>query len=195
MANRGFWRAMFAVCWELKIAVKKKYGRGLSIGAAYRPYARQAYFYNLYVKGKGNLAARPGTSNHGLGIAIDLGDTWSRNIIDKMGKPYGFSKAHSDAPSEWWHIKYTESLYNPPKAKESIYKHLTKKEAHNVAMLRSTRKEAKAKGGWEKNPDLLKDAVKYKNRLRELIDRIDHTDLNKLNRRTRLKVLRDTVKG
>ena len=36
--------------------------------SSYRTYAEQEYFWNLYQSGRGNLAAHPGTSNHGLGL-------------------------------------------------------------------------------------------------------------------------------
>lgn len=177
---------------ELNAAVKKKYGRGIGVVSSYRTYSRQVYFWNLYVKGKGNLAARPGTSNHGVGLAIDV-DNWSQGVIERMGSRYGFQKKWSDAPSEPWHYKWSSSHYNPPK-KESIYKHLTKNEAHHVAMLRSSRKKAKAEGGWDKaNPQYIKDAVKSKDFLRKRIKTLQSLNLDKLNRRTRLKVMRDTI--
>ena len=80
--------------------------RAASARVAYRTYAQQQYFWDLYVSGRGNLAARPGTSNHGLGLAIDLATEQMRRIVDKIGAKYGFAKKWSDAPSEWWHIKW-----------------------------------------------------------------------------------------
>lgn len=56
-----------------------------------------------------NWVARPGTSNHGWGLAIDLATRAMRWVIDQIGRKYGFSKACSDAPGEWWHIKYNPS--------------------------------------------------------------------------------------
>lgn len=178
---------------QLNAKVKKRFGRGLGVVSAYRPYAKQQYLWNLYLSGRGNLAARPGTSNHGLGLAVDL-DLWSRQAIDKMGAPYGFSKKWSDAPSEYWHIVFSPAHYNPPKAPESIYKHLTQEERKLVASLRSARKKAKSSGGWEKNPELLKQAVDAKKELKDRIRLLKGLDLNKLNRRTRLNVLEKVVK-
>ena len=46
-----------------------------SLDGAWRPYDRQEYFYNCYKTkscNNGNLAAKPGTSMHGWGIASDL---------------------------------------------------------------------------------------------------------------------------
>jgi hypothetical protein len=85
---------------------RRRWGRSITVISAYRTYDRQVYFWNLYRSGRGNLAAYPGTSNHGWGLAVDLSPQWSRWAVDQIGRTYGFSKGCSDAPSEWWHIKY-----------------------------------------------------------------------------------------
>jgi len=58
----------------------------------------------------GNLAADPrygGTSNHGLGVAVDCpSDTQA--AIHQWGAVFGWSKAWSDAPSECWHFRYAD---------------------------------------------------------------------------------------
>src|SRR5688500_10749736 len=55
------------------LAMRQKGGQELGVWIApigprgsYRTYDEQVYFWQLYQSGKGNLAARPGTSNHGL---------------------------------------------------------------------------------------------------------------------------------
>jgi hypothetical protein len=68
--------------------------------------------WERYQRG-GNLAARPGTSNHGLGLAVDV-DQWTRWAIDQVGRQFGFAKDWSDASSEWWHIRWREGIW-PPK--------------------------------------------------------------------------------
>jgi len=73
--------------------------------SSYRTYDRQVYYWNLYQSGKGNLAARPGTSNHGLGHAVDVATPKMRAMVDQIGKKYGWSK--TEAPNEWWHVCYT----------------------------------------------------------------------------------------
>lgn len=83
--------------------------RATSGRTAYRTYAAQMYFWNLYITGRGNLAARPGTSNHGWGIAVDFASPKMRWIVDRIGAKYGFAKRWSDAPSEWWHIRFDPS--------------------------------------------------------------------------------------
>lgn len=54
---------------ELNTAYRAKFGNSLTITDSYRTYAEQVATKAL----KGNLAATPGTSNHGLGLAVDLG--------------------------------------------------------------------------------------------------------------------------
>lgn len=73
---------------------------------AWRPYEKQLYFYNCYINqncNNGNLAANPGTSNHGWGIASDL----------QYGNNAAIEWAHENAinyglkftvASENWHI-------------------------------------------------------------------------------------------
>lgn len=80
---------------------------------AYRPYDRQVYYWNLYQSGQGNLAAYPGTSNHGWALAVDVPD-YVRALIDKYGAPFGWAKAWSDAPTEWWHLKYATGHWTGP---------------------------------------------------------------------------------
>lgn len=80
--------------------------------SSYRNYADQEHFWNLYQSGKGNLAARPGTSNHGWGLAVDVATQGMRSMIDRIGRKYGWAKAWSDAPSEWWHLKYRAGVWS-----------------------------------------------------------------------------------
>lgn len=79
--------------------------------SSYRTYAEQEYFWKLYQEGKGNLAAYPGTSNHGNGVAIDLAEPWMREWIDKHGAEYGFKK--TEALSEWWHVNFVGGVSFP----------------------------------------------------------------------------------
>lgn len=80
---------------------------------SYRPLSWQQYYYRLYRSGRGNLAAVPGTSNHGWGLAVDFPTMAQRHIVDEIGERYGWAKHWSDAPSEWWHIKYHPGVWKP----------------------------------------------------------------------------------
>jgi LAS superfamily LD-carboxypeptidase LdcB len=53
---------------QLSAAYKSRFGRSLCITDSYRSYASQVDLYGR----KPSLAALPGTSNHGWGVAVDL---------------------------------------------------------------------------------------------------------------------------
>lgn len=80
--------------------------------SSYRTLALQEYYWHLYQSGQGNLAAYPGTSNHGWGTAVDLREQWMRAWIDAHGAAYGWKK--TEAMSEWWHVNYVGGVAVPP---------------------------------------------------------------------------------
>ena len=61
--------------------------------------------YNLYKQGKGNLAARPGTSRHGFGQAMDINTVNAEQLI-KAGvfAKWGFTRPLL-SKGETWHIE------------------------------------------------------------------------------------------
>jgi hypothetical protein len=140
--------------------------------SSYRHYADQEHFWNLWQSGRGNLAAHPGTSNHGWGLAVDVATPQMAALINKYGAPFGWQKQWSDAPSEWWHFKYSPSedqARRDPKAKpkpQHPSELLGPNEAKHRTRLRNTRAAAKKKGGWEKNPKLAKQLEHEKDALR-----------------------------
>jgi hypothetical protein len=87
---------------------QRRFGAPIRVVSAYRTIERQRYFWQLYRSGRGNLAAYPGTSNHGLGRAVDLASPADRSRVDQIGARFGWSKRCSDAASEYWHV-----IYNP----------------------------------------------------------------------------------
>lgn len=87
---------------------------------AWRPLERQEYFWNCYqTKGcnNGNLAARPGTSNHGWGIASDLkyhdgkhsreeAKLWAHDNASKFGLRFNLcNNIRTGDCKEDWHIE------------------------------------------------------------------------------------------
>lgn len=87
--------------------------------SSYRTLAQQEFLWNHSAHPHDtNWVAYPGTSNHGWGLAVDLATTRMRQIVDQIGEKYGFAKKWSDAPKEWWHIKWKPGNYhavnNPP---------------------------------------------------------------------------------
>jgi hypothetical protein len=79
-------------------------GVSLSLTSGFRTMAEQRYLYGCYVNGNcnnGNLAAKPGYSNHQNGLALDLStSTWLANNAAR----FGFVRT---VPSEAWHYEYT----------------------------------------------------------------------------------------
>lgn len=104
------WNAMAAYIYEVEGVRIQVTGPD----SAYRPYDRQVYWRNYWC-GQGNCgnAAIPGYSNHGDGIATDV-PSFVRALIDKYGEKFGFAKKWSDAPGEWWHIKWNSSIWHGP---------------------------------------------------------------------------------
>jgi LAS superfamily LD-carboxypeptidase LdcB len=82
----------------------RKAGVKLAIRSGYRSFKKQAELYKDYRRGRGNLAAPPGYSNHESGRALDLyvegaAYDWLREHAAK----YGF---HRTVPGEAWHWEY-----------------------------------------------------------------------------------------
>lgn len=89
---------------------------------AWRPYEKQQYFWNCYQTGScnnGNLAAHPGTSNHGWGIASDLSYSGLGTIewAHSHAKDYGL---HFPISSENWHIEPINLITDDEKVKKCL---------------------------------------------------------------------------
>lgn len=78
--------------------------------SSYRTYDEQVYLWGVYMRG-GNLAATPGTSNHGWGIAIDLPNGWEQEWMRAHAGRYGWAK--TEAFSEPWHWNYAGGVSFP----------------------------------------------------------------------------------
>lgn len=82
------------------IADAKKDGVDLKITSAHRSRQQQEVLYQKYLNGTGNLAAKPGTSNHESGLAIDFSNTRGAYAwLKKNAGRYGLK----NLPSEPWH--------------------------------------------------------------------------------------------
>lgn len=96
-------------------AAYKRAGFGnLTVNSGGRTYDEQVYLYNLYKAGKGNLAAKPGTSVHESGRAIDFGGaahnagTAAHNWLVANAGKYGWSWTGKNfSQFEPWHFEYT----------------------------------------------------------------------------------------
>jgi hypothetical protein len=89
-------------------AAADRAGVSLAIRSGFRTMDEQRYLYNCYQTGRcnnGNLAARPGYSNHQKGEALDLTTTnWS--WVARTASQYGF---RATVPGERWHYEYRGS--------------------------------------------------------------------------------------
>lgn len=95
---------------EMKKAAREE-GVYLSITSGYRSNDKQTYLYNLYKQG-GNIAARPGYSNHQNGKALDLNTEGITKRIG-TGKVYEWLEKNANRYNferidiEHWHWEYT----------------------------------------------------------------------------------------
>lgn len=124
---------------RLNTAFTKQFGYALKLTQGYRPrteqekiflqrYEKRAtgsgpygdvrwYSGARYVRVRGAAAAIPGTSNHGLGVAIDIntgigfGSFTSAQYkwLAKNGPAYGWTNVEGRAVNEPWHWVYKES--------------------------------------------------------------------------------------
>lgn len=77
-------------------------GGRYSVISGLRTRAEQERLYNLYRAGRGNLAARPGTSRHETGNAADLAPSNARDVHGALARKYGI---HFPVPGEAWHAE------------------------------------------------------------------------------------------
>lgn len=102
-----YMRSDAAAAFNRMHAAAKKAGITLTVNSGFRSMAEQRALYAAYLNGTGNLAAKPGYSNHQGGIAVDInvGTTatstyrWLANNAAK----FGFKRT---VPSEAWHWEY-----------------------------------------------------------------------------------------
>lgn len=104
----------------MRSAYQNALGRVLELNAGYRDYAGQQAMWRRYQNG-GNLAARPGTSNHGWAVAVDLGGEvargpgttghqWLRNNAERYGWWWA---GRTFSQVEPWHWEYRGGYVEP----------------------------------------------------------------------------------
>ena len=172
---------------------------------AYRTYSEQVYFWQLFQSGRGALAARPGTSNHGWGTTVDVPTTAQAAAINRYGASYGWQKKWSDAPSEWWHFKYAPANdkhkgEKPAGNAKHPYHYLTKGEKEQRNILVRERRIAKRHGGWDMiGASHLVQAGQAKKKLREAKARIykaaQKGGWDKSHRRVRYTYIKKLIEG
>jgi hypothetical protein len=90
---------------------------------SYRTLAKQKEKYRIYQSG-GNLAATPGTSNHGWAIACDLTGLGPDELrwLAAHSRKYGYD---FPVPGENWHAQYNEKVWGGSELTEDEKKMLT----------------------------------------------------------------------
>ena len=86
-------------------AAARKASVFLQVNSGFRTDQEQRELYDLYRRGRGPLAARPGSSNHQSGHALDL-DTRApqvRRWLQRHAFRFGFRRT---VASERWHYEY-----------------------------------------------------------------------------------------
>ncbi|MCO5165485.1 MAG: D-alanyl-D-alanine carboxypeptidase family protein [Planctomycetes bacterium] len=80
----------------------RREGVRLRVVSGFRTQAEQEVLYRRYRQGRGNLAARPGHSNHQNGKALDLNtrDSGVLRWLNRNASRFGFRRT---VPSEPWH--------------------------------------------------------------------------------------------
>ena len=92
------------------------------VSDAGRTYAEQAEMYRLYREGKlPATAARPGTSLHETGIALDVAEP-ARTWVRQRGREHGWVK--DKVRNEPWHMEYDPKLDRYPWRKVKVTKRL-----------------------------------------------------------------------
>jgi tape measure domain-containing protein len=87
-------------------AARAATGSGLSLTEGYRDLAGQQMRWAQYKAGRGNLAAAPGTSNHGFGTAGDFGSS-ARNWLASNGPKFGwYPTGLGFSQREPWHFDF-----------------------------------------------------------------------------------------
>ncbi|CAF1658149.1 unnamed protein product [Rotaria magnacalcarata] len=116
-----------ACAFDKMASAAKQAGVTITIASGFRTVARQEYFWNCYQTkacNNGNLAARPGTSNHGRGAALDLNTNCGSQTgakpncagsgvyqwLKTNGHNYGFTRT---VQSEPWHWEFVGAGASP----------------------------------------------------------------------------------
>lgn len=81
---------------------QRQAGISFGLNSAYRTFESQEALYAAYVRGEGNLAAEPGHSDHGWGLAIDADDATQKFLENHP--EYGWKQTVEGEP---WHFEYT----------------------------------------------------------------------------------------
>jgi len=105
VGNGQYMRADAAQNFKAMQAAAARAGINLTATSGFRTMAQQQELYRKYLNGTGNLAAKPGYSNHQGGISMDIGGIGSYsskayNWMKNNASQFGFV---NDVRGEYWH--------------------------------------------------------------------------------------------
>ncbi len=85
----------------------RHHGEVWHINSGYRTYAEQVVLYEKYLHHNGNLAAKPGTSNHGRGAAADVSAPDKTPVGENVNRRKTLKKLGLCLPvkGEKWHVE------------------------------------------------------------------------------------------
>ncbi|TDC69923.1 hypothetical protein E1200_06950 [Actinomadura sp. GC306] len=97
--------------YKLNVAYHERFGKQMCVRSSYRGYNKQK---ELYQRMPAGMAARPGNSKHGIGIAVDLCDGVQRasspqfKWLEDNSEKYGWihPKWAYSSPYEPWHWEF-----------------------------------------------------------------------------------------
>lgn len=87
------------------LAFAKRHGWNGGVVSGFRSREKQAQLYNLYLQGKGNLAAPPGSSSHEKGEAVDVSATEA--FAAAMASAPANARLFRRVAGEPWHFSVT----------------------------------------------------------------------------------------
>lgn len=93
--------AHIAKQFDSMVAAAKQDGVNITITSGARSRAEQERLYAAYKNGTGNLAAKPGTSNHESGDALDLGPPSAYAWLKQNAGRFGFLNKIASEPWHW----------------------------------------------------------------------------------------------
>lgn len=101
---------------------QKAHSSPLELTSSYRTYESQQELHDSFINGWGNLAAKPGHSNHNFWLAIDIHRSskskMSLQALQTLAKKYNFNSI----ASEDWHFdhEYARDIWKTPALAQNI---------------------------------------------------------------------------
>jgi D-alanyl-D-alanine carboxypeptidase/Transglycosylase SLT domain len=77
----------------------------VTVTSGFRTFEEQQELYQRYLSGSGNLAAKPGTSRHEFGLAVDFGG--DLDLAAELAERYGLQNT---VPGEPWHYELSDEM-------------------------------------------------------------------------------------